>query len=99
MPKYKVPEEEEYSHEAPSSPKKAKKTRPYRLTVPFDPKELKKLKIDEAIEIRFVGKVAEIRQQEGGDYAHSEVVLALDTLEYYPETQASKFFKEDEEDD
>ena len=98
MPKYKVPEEEDYGGSHAVESKKPRKTRPYRITIPFDPKWLKKMKVDEGIEVRLVGKVATLRSEEGGEYAHSDITLALETVEYYPETQASKFFKEDEED-
>ena len=96
MPKYKVPQEEDYSGEV-AQPSKTKKTRPHTMYIPMDPDWVKNLSVDEEVEITIKGKVIRLTSNEDKKESTSEVQIGVDTVEYYSEPEESKALEDPED--
>ena len=97
MPEYKVPEERDYSFEG-ETPKKNEKMRAHRITLPFDPKQLKKVKVGDKIHLTLKGEVVGTHLDEG-KRSRSDIEFGLDTVGYYKNSQVEEVLGDENEED
>lgn len=94
MPKYNVPAEKSYR----GVPDGETEMEQPRLSIPLKPEWVTKIKLGAKISLELSGKVVATELREGEERSRSEIDLAIDSVEYYPQSESAKLLSEDDDD-